>query len=302
VDRYGREDVLRILRVPSRQLATWQKAGLVSPSEDFSFEQLVQLRKLRDLTATRISVKSITRSVEAMQKVSGLANPLMESVAVRSGSRVSFRQWGALVDPVTRQMAFDFEVAPCAGMAVVRARGAAPSRLNSEAQEMFLNAVRLEERVDTLPEAKEMYRAILDVQPNHAPAAINLGTIYYNERAFDIAEAFYRRATESDPDYALAFFDLGNVLDELQRLPEAITAYERALELVPQYADAHYNLALAYERRAEPRRALKHWTQYARLDPSGPWASHARGQAKKILNGERLAIVTRHGRTMRIAG
>ena len=100
----------------------------------------------------------------------------------------------------------------------------------------------------------------------------------------------------------MAFFDLGNVLDELQRLPEAIAAYERALELVPQYADAHYNLALAYERRAEPRRALKHWTQYARLDPAGPWASHARGQAKKILGGERLAIVTRHGRTMRIAG
>jgi len=302
VDRYGREDVLRILRVPSRQLATWQKAGLVSPSEDFSFEQLVQLRKLRDLTATRVSVKSITRSVAAMQAVSGMANPLLESVAVRSGSGVSFRQWGALVNPVTRQMAFDFELAPCAGMAVVRARGSAPARLNSEAQEMFLRAVRLEERVETLPEAKEVYAAILELQPSHAPAAINLGTIHYNERDFERAEHYYRRATESDPEYALAFFDLGNVLDELQRLPEAIAAYERALELVPQYADAHYNLALAYERRAEPRRALKHWTQYARLDPAGPWASHARGQAKKILGGERLAIVTRHGRTMRIAG
>ena len=302
MDRYGREDVLRILRVPSRQLATWQKAGLVSPSEDFSFEQLVQLRKLRDLTATRVSVKNITRSVAAMQAVSGMANPLLESVAVRSGSGVSFRQWGALVNPVTRQMAFDFELAPCAGMAVVRSRGAAPARLNSEAQEMFLRAVRLEERTETLPEAKEVYAAILELQPSHAPAAINLGTIFYNERDFERAEHFYRRATESDPEYALAFFDLGNVLDELQRLPEAIAAYERALELVPQYADAHYNLALAYERRAEPRRALKHWTQYARLDPAGPWASHARGQAKKILGGERLAIVTRHGRTMRIAG
>jgi tetratricopeptide (TPR) repeat protein len=283
-------------------LATWQRAGLVSPSEDFSFQQLVQLRKLRDLAATRISVKSIQRSVDAMQKVSGMANPLLESVAVRRGSRLAFRQYGALVDPVTRQMAFDFELAPCAGMAVVRSRGAAPARLNSEAQEMFLSAVRLEERTETLPEAKAMYAAILELQPNHAPAAINLGTIHYNERDFDAAEMFYRRATESDPEYALAFFDLGNVLDELQRLPEAIAAYERALELVPQYADAHYNLALAYERRAEPRRALRHWTMYARLDPAGPWASHARGQAKKILGGERLAIVTRHGRTMRIAG
>ena len=302
MDRYGREDVLRILRVPSRQLANWQRAGLVSASEDFSFEQLVQLRKLRDLTATRISVKSIRRSVDAMQKVSGIVNPLLESVVVRRGSSLAFRHGGALVDPVTRQMAFDFEVARSSGMAVVRARGSAPASLSSEAQEMFLRAVRLEERAETLPEAKEMYKAILLVQPDHAPAAINLGTICYNERDFDLAESFYRRATESDPEYALAFFDLGNVLDELQRLPEAIAAYERALELVPQYADAHYNLALAYERRAEPRRALRHWTMYARLDPAGPWASHARGQAKKILGNERLAIVSRHGRTMRIAG
>ncbi len=262
----------------------------------------MQLSKLRDLTATRISVRSIRASVDAMQKVSGMANPLLESVAVRRGSRVSFRQWGALVDPLTGQMAFDFELAPSTGMAVVRARGAAPARLNSEAQELFLRAVRLEERAETLPEAKQTYLAILDLQPKHAPAAINLGTICYNERDFAAAERFYRRATESDSEYALAFFDLGNVLDELQRLPEAIEAYERALALVPQYADAHYNLALAYERRAEPRRALRHWEMYARLDPAGPWASHARGQAKKILGGERLAIVTRYGRTMKIAG
>jgi len=112
----------------------------------------------------------------------------------------------------------------------------------------------------------------------------------------------YRHASEADPEYALAFFDLGNVLDEQQRMDEAIAAYERALVLVPQYADAHYNLALAYERMQEPRKALRHWTTYTRLDPTGPWATHARSQAKKILGSERLAIVTRHGRTMRIAG
>lgn len=298
VNHYGRSDVLRILHLPSRQLATWQRAGLVSSTEEFSFDQLVQLRKLRDLTATRISVKSITRSVAAMRHVSGMANPLLESVAVRSGSGLAFRQWGALVNPVTRQMAFDWELAPCAGMSVVRVAGQAPQRLANEVQEMFLRAVRLEENSDTLPEAEQVYETILELMPSHAASAINLGTIHYNRRDYAGAERFYRRATAADPEYALAFFDLGNVLDELQRLPEAIEAYEKALALVPQYADAHYNLALAYERRTNPRRALRHWTEYARLDPSGPWAAHARLQAKKILGSERLTIVTRHGRTM----
>jgi tetratricopeptide (TPR) repeat protein len=261
---------------------------------------MVKLRKLRDLSATRISVKSIQRSVDAMQKVSGMANPLLESAAVRQGSRVAFRQFGALVDPMTRQMAFDFELKPCAGMVVVRRHGQEPIHAAAEMQEMFLRAVRLEEIPDRLEEAKGVYETILELHAGHAAAAINLGTIHYNEKDFAGAERLYRLATEADPEYALAFFDLGNVLDEQQRLDEAIVAYERALTLVPQYADAHYNLALAYERLKEPRKALRHWTSYTRLDPTGPWASHARGQAKKILGGERLAIVTRHGRLMKV--
>jgi tetratricopeptide (TPR) repeat protein len=91
----------------------------------------------------------------------------------------------------------------------------------------------------------------------------------------------------------LAFFDLGNVLDELQRLPEAVEAYCTAIRLVPKYADAHYNLALAWERLNERRRALRHWKIYLKLDPAGPWASHARDQVKKILEREKLAIVWR---------
>jgi tetratricopeptide (TPR) repeat protein len=301
VSRYCREDVLRILRLPTRQLAAWERAGLIQNSEEYSFDELVQLRKLRDLAAERISVKSIQRSVDAMQKVSGMANPLLESAAVHTRAGLAFRQYGALVNPVTRQMAFDFELAPCAGMVVVRKNGQMPSRLAGEVQEMFLRAVRLEERGETLSEAKTLYEAILEMQPDHAPASINLGTIRYNERDYEAAEKFYRRATVADPEYALAFFDLGNVLDEQQRLEEAIVAYERALFLVPQYADAHYNLALAYERMKEPRRALRHWMAYVKLDPSGPWASHAKGQAKRILGSERLAIVSRHGRTLKVA-
>jgi tetratricopeptide (TPR) repeat protein len=302
VSRYCREDVLRILRLPTKQLAAWERAGLVSSSEHYSFDEMVQLRKLRDLSASRISVKSIQRSVDAMQKVAGMANPLMESAMVSQGSRLAFRQWGALVDPMTRQMAFDFELAPAVGMTMVRRNGAEISPLAGEIQEMFLRAVRLEEIPGKLDEAKTVYKTILEMQPEHAAAAINLGTIQYNERDFAGAERLYRRATEADPEYALAFFDLGNVLDEQQRLSEAISAYERALALVPQYADAHYNLALAYERTNEPRKALRHWTAYVKLDATGPWASHARTQAKKILGVERLAIVSRHGRTMKIAG
>ena len=217
-------------------------------------------------------------------------------------ARIVFRQGGALLDPLSSQLAFDFEGPAQTTLSVVKQKPVNAMAQALRLQEIFQRAVRLEERPETLEEAKTLYAELLELEPRHAPALINLGTIRYNEREYAAAEDLYRHATEADPEYALAFFDLGNVLDEQMRLGEAVKAYERALELVPQYADAHYNLALAYERLGETRRALRHWTAYTRLDASGPWHSHARMQARRILATEKLAIVSRHGRTMRIAG
>ena len=302
MNRYSRQDVIRILHLQARQLVAWERAGLISPNDNYSFEALGQLRRLRDLQATtRISAKSIRASVDAMQRLGGVRNPLLEASFVRRGSRLSFRHGGALMDPLTQQLAFDFEIAPARQLRVVGA-GDIALRQAAEVQEMFLRAVQLEETSATIQEAAEIYDAILVMRPQHAPALINLGTIHYNLRRFEEAEALYRRATLADPEYALAFFDLGNVLDEMQRLAEATTAYQKAVALVPQYADAHYNLALAYERQGQRRRALRHWLAYVRLDPVGPWANHAKEQARKILNTEKLSIVSRRGRSVKVAG
>lgn len=206
------------------------------------------------------------------------------------------------MDPLTQQLAFDFDTSPARQLRVVGAVTESPARQAAEIQDMFVRAVQLEENPATIVQAMELYLTILAVRPDHAPALINVGTIHYNLRRYELAEQHYRKATIADPEYALAFFDLGNVLDELQRLPEATAAYKKAVALVPQYADAHYNLALAYERQGQRRRALRHWLAFVRLDPVGPWAKHAKEQARKILNSEKLSIVSRRGRLVKVAG
>jgi tetratricopeptide (TPR) repeat protein len=132
---------------------------------------------------------------------------------------------------------------------------------------------------------------VLDIEPMHAAAHINLGTLYYNRQDFNLAEKHYRSALEADPRYALAYFDLGNVLDETGRVHEAIQTYKTALQLAPTYADAHYNLALAFEKLREPRKALKHWQAYVKLDTAGPWSIHARTQIQRILQSDALKLV-----------
>jgi tetratricopeptide (TPR) repeat protein len=297
VTSYSRQDVLRILQISSRQLFGWERAGLIPPQQTYTFQDLGQLRTLRVLREEDVPAASIRDSIVAMRAVGGMTNPLLEASLVRTGTRLAFRCSGAMVDPIRRQLLFDFErlnqYPAETGPSPLRGPGLASGTEN--AQNLFLAAVQAEEAGEK-NRAIALYEQILERDPRYAAAYINLGTIYFHLRRYGRAEELYRRATETDPGYVLAFFDLGNVLDELERPEESIRAYQQAVELSPRYADAHYNLALAYERKGETRSALRHWQAYVRLDRSGPWADHARTQIRKLLDGEPLTIAWRAGK------
>jgi tetratricopeptide (TPR) repeat protein len=296
VTNYSRQDVLRILQISSRQLQGWERAGIVPQLQNYTFQDLGQLRILRVLREEDVSVASIRHSIVAMKAVAGMANPLLEASLVRTGTRLAFRHSGAMVDPIRRQLLFDFERLEQMGRLSASSEPYPLRRADAESpscvQEIFLAAVQAEEAGEK-QRAIGLYEEIMKLDPSFAPAWINLGTIHFHLRQFDRAEELYRRATEIDSNYVLAFFDLGNVLDELQRPDESIAAYQRAVALAPRYADAHYNLALAHERKGEGRPALRHWQAYVRLDNGGPWAEHARGQIRKLLDREKLSITWR---------
>jgi len=287
MNRFCRADILRILHITPKQLAGWQRAGLVTISDQFSFFDLVQLQKVRDLRAKRVSSAVIRESLTAMQKqVAGMENPLLEASAFNIGNRVAFRHDGRSVEPVAGQYVLEYEPVGAVVSAKVR-----PISQSDSVADLFARGVTLEEHPSTHDEAIAVYLKVLGFEPNHAAAHINLGTLYYNRQDFVAAEKHYRLATDADSRYALAYFDLGNVLDETERLEEAIAAYRTAIQLAPTYADAHYNLAIAYERQRQPRRALEHWKAYARLDRLGPWSVHARNQIARILDGDKLKMV-----------
>lgn len=290
---FSRQDVLRILQISSRQLQGWERAGLIPFQQAYTVPEMGQLRTLRSLRASAVPAASIRHSITAMKAVAGMANPLLEATLVRTGStRLAFRHHGAMVDPIRRQLLFDFERAgqkeAMGEPEPMRNTGESQRRL----QDLFLSAVQAEEKGEK-ERAIGIYSEIVAADPSYAAAYINLGTLYFHQRQFGRAEELYRRASEEDPEYVLAFFDLGNVLDELNRMEESIAAYRQAVALSPGYADAHYNLALALERKGDLRQALRHWHAYLRLDRNGPWADHARTQIRKILSREKLAITWR---------
>jgi tetratricopeptide (TPR) repeat protein len=288
--RYSRPDLLRILRLAPRQLQNWEKAGLVKASEEYSFFDLLQVKKVRDLCAMRVRPAVIRRSLEAMLKqASGMQNPLIEAGAYLSGHRVAFRHEGRLLEPIAGQFMFDF--ASEETKIVTSSRRNGPELVVTDVVDLFARGIVLEEDPSTQGEAIAVYLKVLDMDPQHAAAHINLGTLYYNRHEYGLAEKHYRSAIQIDPRYALAYFDLGNVLDETGRIEEAINTYKSAIQLAPTYADAHYNIALAYEKVREPRKALQHWRAYVRLDTTGPWTVHAKHQIQRILQGDKLKLV-----------
>jgi tetratricopeptide (TPR) repeat protein len=293
---YSREDVLRILRLSHRQLGAWEKSGLLRAASHYTFFDLLQVKKVRDLCARRVRPVEIRESVSAMQKqAAGLENPLLEAGAITAGRhRVAFRHEGKLLEPIAGQFMLDFAPEEKVVTSVPVGKNSAAPGTNDhagDAAELFSRGVALEEDPRNQMQAIAVYQKVLEIDPQHAAAHINLGTLHYNRQDYLSAEEHYRRALEIDARYALAHFDLGNVLDETGRVSDAIQTYLTAIQLAPTYADAHYNLALAYEKVKEPRKALRHWQAYIKLDGTGPWATHARAQIKRILKADPLKLV-----------
>ncbi|HEY7096838.1 MAG TPA: tetratricopeptide repeat protein [Terriglobales bacterium] len=290
--RYRRADVLRILRITPRQLLAWEKAGLVAATDDYSFFDLLQVKKVRDLCARKVRPAVIRQSLEAMQKqVAGMENPLLEASLFTTGHRIAFRHEGKVVEPIAGQFMFDFAPRGNVVAASTRVMPKPSTPPKEEVAELFARGIALEEDPADQTRAIATYQRVLELDPDHAAAHINIGTLYYNRQDYTLAEKHYRRAIEVDSRYALAYFDLGNVLDETGRVHDAIQTYTAALTLAPTYADAHYNLALAYEKIREPRKALKHWRAYIKLDTAGPWAIHAKNQIQRILQADGLKLV-----------
>lgn len=293
--RYSRQDLIRILRISARQLVAWEKAGLLTTADSYTFFDLLQVKKVRDLCARNVRPVEIRESLTAMQKqAAGMENPLLEASAFTSGRhRVAFRHGGKLLEPIAGQFMFDFspEEKVIASVPVTKASPASDEPAAADVAELFARGVALEEDPRNQLQAVATYEQVLVLDSEHAAAHINLGTLYYNRQDYNAAEEHYRQALRIDPRYALAHFDLGNVLDETGRVSEAVQSYLTALQLAPTYADAHYNLALAYDKMRDPRKALKHWQSYVKLDATGPWSSHARTQIKRILKSDPLKLV-----------
>ncbi|MDQ6677811.1 MAG: tetratricopeptide repeat protein [Acidobacteriota bacterium] len=273
-----------MLEVSERQLKGWERQGLISGGEQFSFADILALRTLLQLRAKRVPSKTIERAVLSLrQKLAHVQKPLSELRISSEGGTISVQLAGSKMEALTGQLLLNFDPTDRGGPTTPFAKPK-PSRssLDREAESWFQRGLTLEETGAPVDQVIGAYEKAVELNPGAAGALVNLGTLYFRMGKLVKAEGLYRKAVHSDPEYALAQFNLGNFYDEQGDLHRAREHYLAALKLNPQYADAYFNLALVSEQMGERMKAVSYWNAYLKLDGSSSWAQVARKQLERL--------------------
>jgi tetratricopeptide (TPR) repeat protein len=294
---YSRAETRRLLKISERQLKSWEQQKLLPATESYGFKELLALKTLVNLRASRVASPQIKRALTALrEKLRDIHDPLTQLKIYADGKRIRVEIDGRAMEAESGQLLLNFDAVELKRLLEFRK----PDPVNADqvkraaAEHWFQRGLELEQTGAPLPEIIEAYQKAVELDPTSAGALVNLGTIQFNARNWKEAERYYLEALKADPHYALAHFDLANLYDERGDRVRAQDHYQAALEISPSYADAHYNLALLYQGANQMMKAVRHWTEYLKLDPASHWSSIARRELSKL---RKAAVVTGTGRS-----
>jgi tetratricopeptide (TPR) repeat protein len=115
-------------------------------------------------------------------------------------------------------------------------------------------------------EARDALRAAIDLNPNLAPAWLNLGNAHADLDDMEAAEAHCRHAIALDPQLIEARVSLGFILTARGEPEWAIGELVAAIRLSPKNVQAHWNLATAALLSGDLRRGFAEYEWRKRHD------------------------------------
>ena len=137
--------------------------------------------------------------------------------------------------------------------------------------EKFAEALK-HHQAGSLGEAEQLYRHILQAEPDHADANHLLGVLAYQSGECLQAVESIGRALAVNPRAACYHSNLGLALEDLGQVEAAIASYEQALRLEPDFPEAHNNLGKALIRKGQRDEAVTHYRHALRIRPDFPEA------------------------------
>lgn len=262
-----------MLDLSSGQIRAYARAGFLEPRRGsrgeyrFSFQDLVLLRAAKGLLAARIPARKVRRALGRLKRQLPRGRPLSGVRISACGERILVRHDATIWDAESGQAHFNFDVAELvakvAPLAREAVREAEISAKDLDAEDWFMLAQDIE--VVAPEEARDAYERVIELEPDHIDALVNLGRLLHETGKLEAAERRYRVVLRKQPRNATALFNLGVCLEDLQRHWEAMRAYREAIAADRACADAYYNLARLMERAGDPQGAMRHFDTYRRL-------------------------------------
>ena len=119
---------------------------------------------------------------------------------------------------------------------------------------------------------------LVAANPHDVASIEELGETYMVGQDWQRALLWFNRLLDIDPDSIHALTDAGTANMNLGYFDEAETAFLRVLEMAPDNVQAHYNTGFLFAFRTDAPdliRAISHWEEVVRIDPSSTLAEIA---------------------------
>ena len=245
-------------------------SGFVTPTRGkrneyrFTFRDVVVLRTAVDLQAAKIPPRRILGALRKLRTTLPAELPLSGLRISAVGNDVTVREGRSQWHAESGQMVMDFEVQPSSGNVSFLQR--APARaapVPPDAAAWFRRAEALE--ASDRGAAESAYRRVLEIDPAHADAYLNLGALLCEDGRPGEAIAIYDQALRTKPHEPLLHYNRAIALEDTGNATAALASYHVALRLAPDLADAHYNAARLHQQLGDAKQAVRHFNAYRRL-------------------------------------
>ena len=156
-------------------------------------------------------------------------------------------------------------------------------RLDPEHAEAHYNRGTILAELGRSDEGLDALDHAIRLDPEHAEAHYDRGTILAALGRSDEALEALDHAIRLNPDDAGTHYNRGWILGELGRLDEALDALDHAIRLDPEHAEAHYNRGTILAELGRSDEALDAYNHAIRLDPDDAQARALRDEIRKHL-------------------
>ncbi len=119
------------------------------------------------------------------------------------------------------------------------------------------------------------YEQVIKLDPEFAPAYMQLGNIYSEKKLYDLARLAYEKARSVAPSYAGTYLNLAVTQYEQGKIDEAESSFRTALSLYPSSAASHLGLGNIYLQKRDYGRARNEFNKTLNL---------VRGKGLEALN------------------